>query len=274
MATFLKRDLNFLRPLKKDRFQRAHLALLKASTQQVAVLDALQNAIDDQTPERVLSISPGLGAVDLPLIQNMIARNPRVAWHSVIAHPGECNALAKKAEEIGIQDVLTPCPITIERYLRRTRDDSPFQLILGVHAFYESPNLPRLFQNLKNRLAAGGEIWVVNAPDAPMSAFFVETQKHFNGVSPPLTPDILALAADLGLQAQVQPITAYLDASHFDKNDDTPDLLRDFIVNADMTRMGLVEERRIFQKILDLPKRGNERWIIHDADFIRLRHAH
>lgn len=152
-------------PLSDERFDAAHWAFERSSTQQDEIRRLLARLVQQTRPAderlRVLSVGPGNGMLDLPLIGSLASAGVAMDYVGVDPNPVAGQRFAAGFREIesgGVSLSVRECGID------DLDNTAGYDLIHAVHSLYYVADPPRTLSRLIERLTPGGRLVVFQAP--------------------------------------------------------------------------------------------------------------
>lgn len=158
-------------PLPEARFDPAHEAFERSSNQQGQILACLRRLAlgvrRPSEPMRVLSVGPGNGMLDLPLLESLAEAGVPTAYVGVDPSSVACQRFKNGWEAQkprGVSLSVHECEVD------DLVDDEGFDLIHAVHSLYYSADPPETIRRLLGRLRPGGRLAIFQAPRGELNA--------------------------------------------------------------------------------------------------------
>lgn len=223
---------------------------------------------------RAVSLGPGLANVEISFLEAVEAAGNR-DWHFMAIDPSAyaCDHIEDEFISRGWGSQLELFDDVAQKVLKKPDDEPPCQLVFAIHVLPFIDGVERVLEVAWQILEPGGYLVVALNPDDEVHSLQKESFAYFFG------REMLCgnMAANIlnGLEPATMEhhtVEAALDTACFDELDETPDLVRDYLVQADLSRLGLIDEERIFKKIMALPRSPqNPNHIVHKNDVFILR---
>ena len=225
-------------PLSDERFDAAHEAFERSGGQQEAVFSDLRNLAAGVRaggrPARVLSVGPGKGMLDLPLIRSLAAAGVAADYTAVDPNPVGCRHFRAGFRGLdprsvrGVSLDVRQCGV----------DDLPpgaaFDLIHAVHSLYYVPDPAAPLDGLLGRLAPGGRLVLYLAPRGALNALAEPFWRGDPGRPVWFSDRLAARLAEVPCAFESRRIDARLDVTAaLDPADPRGRLVLDFLLHAD-----------------------------------------
>lgn len=256
-------------PLLGERFDAAHEAFERSSSQQSQILACLRElaltASPPSDPMRILSVGPGNGMLDLPLIASLADAGIAAAYVGVDPNPVACRRFIEGAE------TLNPSGVSLsvqECNVDDLADDEGFDLIHAVHSLYYVPDPPETIGRLLRRLRPGGRLVIFQAPRGELNELSECFWRIDKGSQVWFSDRLESWLAPSGQPFEKQRIDARLDVtSAINLDDPHGQLVLDFILHTASSDLGASVLELGIEYLRAISQRDDDRWLApHPVD--------
>jgi len=256
-------------PLPNEQFDAAHEAYERSSSQQKEIVGDLRRLVagvrSGNEQIRMLSVGPGRGMLDLPLIRSLAGAGVTAQYVGVDPNPVACRRFLEGFE------VLDPDGVSLD--LRQCGvDDLPpgpsFDLIHAVHSLYYVDDPAATVDCLFGRLAARGRLVLYQAPHGALNALAELFWRGDRDKSIWFSDRLESWLIETGRVFEKRRISASLDVTGaFDREDPRGRLILDFILQTKSCDLDAPVRAEALECLRAMSRYDGGRWLApHPVD--------
>lgn len=256
-------------PLPDERFDPAHEAFERSSSQQGQILACLRElalgARSPGEPMRILSVGPGNGMLDLPLIESLAGAGVAAAYVGVDPSLVACRRFIQGCETLkprGVSLSVQECDVD------DLAGDERFDLIHAVHSLYYSPDPAETIGRLLGRLRPGGQLVIFQAPRGKLNALADCFWRADQGSLVWFSDRLDSWLAQSGQPFERQRINGRLDVTKaLDLDDPHGRLVLDFVLHIASSTLDASVIELAIEYLRAVSQRDGGRWLApHPVD--------
>lgn len=256
-------------PLPNGRFDAAHEAFERSSTQQGEILRSLSRVATSTRllgeGLRVLSVGPGNGMLDVPLIRELASAGRATRYVGVDPSDIACRRFREAFESLdqsGVSLDVRCCGI--DDFL----DTQPVDLIHAVHSLYYVPDTAATLDRLLVRLATRGRLVVYKAPRGALNALAEQFWQGDDSSTIWFSDRLESWLRGTGRVFETVRIEAWLDVSSvFYRDDPKGSLILDFLLHTASSDLSEPLREKVLACIEAMSRREGEQLLApHPVD--------
>lgn len=214
---------------------------------------------------RVLSVGPGNGMLDVPLIRELAATGRATDYVGVDPSDVGCRRFREAFDSLNQSVVsLDVRCCGIDDFL----DTQPVDLIHAVHSLYYVPDTAATLNRLLERLATGARLVVYKAPRGELNALAEQFWQGDDAASIWFSEQLESWLRDTGRAFETVRIEAWLDVSSlFCRDDPKGALILDFLLHTASSDLAKPLREKVLACVQAMSRREGEQLLApHPVD--------
>lgn len=256
-------------PLPPERFDATHEAFERSSSQQGEIRSELRRLIAQShrpgETTRVLSVGPGNGMLDLPLLEELARAGVPVDYVGVDPNRVAVDRFRDGFAELappGVSLHLNACGV------EELGDVGSFDLIHAVHSLYYLPDPAGALSRLLGMLRPGGRLVVFHAPRGALNTLAECFWSGDEGGSVWFSDRVASWLEETDRRFERVRIDGQLDVSRaLDAGDDAGRLVLDFVLHTPSDALDESLRAQAVECLRSISERKSTRWLTpHPVD--------